>query len=90
MPTYSLVPFVNDVKYGWSLQGLLPTELFPTQKLLTAWHRNQGRYVRYRSEIGTTETEVKVPKCVLSVSNSVGNLRQWGGKLRSSYPLKKA
>ena len=47
------------------------TEFFPTQNLLTALNRKQGVYVRYTSETGITETRVKVPKCLLSVSNSV-------------------
>ena len=75
MPTYSLVLFVNGVKYGWNLQGLLLTEFFPTQKLLTALDKKQGVYVRYISETGTRETKVKVPKFMLSVTNGVLNLR---------------
>ena len=51
------------------------TEFFPTQKLLTAWDKKQGVYVRYISETGTTETKVKVPKFMLSVSKGVLNLR---------------
>ena len=51
------------------------TEFFPTQKLLTAYDRNQGQYVRYCSETQTRETKVKVPKFMLSVSNGVLNLR---------------
>lgn len=43
------------------------------------------------TERGTTQTKVKVPKCWLSVKpKSVVSLRQRGGKLRSSYPSKKA
>jgi len=57
------------------LQGLLLTEFFPTQKLLTALDKKQGVYVRYISETGTRETRVKVPKFMLSVTNSVLNLR---------------
>ena len=75
MPSYSLVLFVNGVKYGWNLQGLLPTEFFPTQNLLTALDKNQGVYVRYISETGTTENKVKVPKFMLSVTKGVLNLR---------------
>ncbi len=66
------------------------TEFFPTRKLLTAKNRKQGRYVRYFSERGATQTKVKVPKFMLSVSKGVMTLRQWGCKLRSSYHLKKA
>lgn len=76
MPSYSPSVLVSGVKYGLGLQGLIPTEPFPTQKLLTAYRRKQGQYVRYCSETGTTETRVKVPKSMLSVSNSVENLRQ--------------
>ena len=57
------------------MQGQLLTELFPTQKLLTAYDRKQGEYVRYSSETGTTETKVKVPKFMLSVTKGVLNLR---------------
>ena len=51
------------------------TEFFPTQKLLIALDRKQGAYVRYVSESRTTQTKVKVPKFVLSVSKGVLNLR---------------
>ena len=51
------------------------TETFPTQKLLIALSRKQGMYVRYVSETQTRETQVKVPKFMLSVTNSVLNLR---------------
>ena len=51
------------------------TEFFLTQKLSTAYDRKQGRYVRYCSETGITETEVKVLKFMLSVSKGVLNLR---------------
>ncbi len=57
------------------MQELLLTEFFPTQKLLTALNKKQGVYVRYISETGTTETRVKVPKFMLSVSKGVLNLR---------------
>jgi hypothetical protein len=41
------------------------------------------------AERGLTQTEVKVPKFLLSVKRkSVFSPRQQGGKLRSSYPLK--
>ena len=66
------------------------TEIFPTQNLLTAYDKNQGRYVRYFSETETTETKVKVPKFMLSVPKGVLNLRHQGCKPRSSYHLKKA
>ena len=66
------------------------TEFFPTQKLLIVYGRKQGQYVRYCSETGTTETKVKVPKFILSVTKGVLNLRHLGCKLRSSYHLKKA
>lgn len=72
------------------MQELLLTELFPTQKLPIAYDRKQRQYVRYCFETGTTETGVKVPKFMLSVSKGVLNLRHWGCKLRSSYHLKKA
>jgi len=40
---------------------------------------------------GSTQRLVKGPKSWLNVKlNDVQRLRQWGGKLRSSYPLKKA
>ena len=51
------------------------TKFFSTQKLLTAEDRKQGQYVRYCSETGTTETGVKVPKFILSVTKDVLNLR---------------
>ncbi len=51
------------------------TEFFPTQNLLTAYDKKQGVYVRYISETGTTETRVKVPKFMLSVTKGVLNLR---------------
>ena len=53
----------------------MTTEIFPTQKLLTVYDRKQGVYVRYTSETGTTETKVKVPKFMLSVTKGVLNLR---------------
>ena len=51
------------------------TEIFSTQKLLTAYNKKQGWYVRYYSETRTRETRVKVPKFMLSVSKGVLNLR---------------
>jgi hypothetical protein len=43
------------------------------------------------TERGTTQTEVKVPKCWLNVKpKGVVSLRQRGGRLRSSHPSKKA
>ncbi len=42
------------------------------------------------SERETTQTTIKVPKCLLSVSKVVLNFRQWGGWLRSSHPLNNA
>ncbi len=43
------------------------------------------------AEREATQTEVKVPKCWLSVrQEGVLCLRQWEGRLRSSHPLKKA
>lgn len=72
------------------MQGQLLTEFFPTQKLSIALNEKQGGYVRYLSETQTRETEVKVPKFMLSVSKGVLNLRHWGCKPRSSYHLKKA
>jgi hypothetical protein len=49
------------------------------------------RGVRLVTKRGTTQTEVKVPKFLLSVKlKGVFKPRQQGGKLRSSYPLKSA
>lgn len=49
------------------------------------------RGVRLVIKRGTTQTEVKVPKFLLSVKlKGVLKPRQQGGKLRSSYPLKSA
>ena len=49
------------------------------------------RGVRLVTKRGTTQTEVKVPKFLLSVKlKGVLKPRQQGGKLRSSYPLKSA
>ena len=49
------------------------------------------RGVRLVTKRGTTQTEVKVPKFLLSVKlKGVFEPRQQGGKLRSSYPLKSA
>ena len=49
------------------------------------------RGVRLVIKRGTTQTEVKVPKFLLSVKlKGVFKPRQQGGKLRSSYPLKSA
>lgn len=76
MPKYSLVVFVGEVQYGSSLQSLMTTGLFPTQNLSTAYNKNGGRCVRYRSETGTTETKVKVPKNMLSVTKGVLTRRQ--------------
>ena len=43
------------------------------------------------AERGTTRTGVKAPKCRLSVKpKGVPGLRQRGGRLRSSHPLKSA
>jgi hypothetical protein len=43
------------------------------------------------TERGTTQTEVKAPKCWLNVKlKGVVSLRQRGGRLRSSHPSKKA
>ena len=43
------------------------------------------------TERGTTQTEVKVPKCWPNVKlKGVVSHRQRGGRLRSSHPLKKA
>lgn len=52
------------------------TETFPTQNLLTTYNKKQRQYVRYCFERGTTQTKVKVPKFMLSVSKGVLNLRQ--------------
>ncbi len=67
MPRYSLVLFVDEVKYGWGLQGLMTTGLFPTQNLLTALYKIQPLRVRRIDETRTRETKVKVPKYLLSV-----------------------
>ncbi len=49
------------------------------------------RGVRLVIKRGKTQTEVKVPKFLLSVKlKGVFKPRQQGGKLRSSYPLKSA
>ena len=43
------------------------------------------------TERGATQTRVKAPKCRLSVKpKSVSELKQQGGRLRSSHPLKSA
>ena len=68
---FSLILFVGGVKHGSILQGQKLTEIFPTQKLSTALNKKQGGYVRYLSETRTRETKVKVPKFILSVTNSV-------------------
>ena len=48
-------------------------------------------WLSYVSGRGTTQTKVKAPKSWLSdKSKGVVILRQRGGKLRSSYPLKKS
>ena len=47
-------------------------------------------WVSYQFETQTRETQVKVLKYLLIVSKGVMNLRQQGGRLRSSHPLKKA
>ncbi len=49
-----------------------------------------GTGVSSVSNRGTTQSGVKVPKCLLSESNLVGVLRQPGGRLRSSHPLRSA
>ena len=51
------------------------TEIFSTQKVLTALDRKQGQYVRYCSETPRRETKVKVPKFILSVTKGVLSLR---------------
>jgi len=65
----------------------------PPFKLRTDTHRRSRHTgscgVRLMAERGLTQTEVKVPKFLLSVKlKSVFSPRQQGGKLRSSYPLK--
>jgi len=42
------------------------------------------------SETQKREFKVKVPKCYLSALKGVLSLRQLGGRLRGSHPLKKA
>ncbi len=49
--------------------------------------RSRGVKVNYTSARGTTQTEVKVPKCMLSASKVVNNHRQKEGRLRSSHPI---
>ena len=75
MPKYSLVVLGGGVKDGLNLQRLLPTEFVPTQNLLSVYNRNGGQCVRYCSKTRTRETEVKVPKYMLSVTKIVLNLR---------------
>ena len=49
------------------------------------------RGVRLVTKRGTTQTKVKVPKCLLSVKQKgVLELRQQEGRLRSSHPSKSA
>ena len=49
------------------------------------------QWLSYCSGRGTTQTKVKAPQSWLSdKSKGVVMLRQRGGKLRSSYPLKKS
>lgn len=76
MPQYSLVVLAGGVKDGLVLQSLLATENFPTQNLSAVDNGNGGRCVRYRSKTRTRETEVKVPKYMLSVTKGVLTLRQ--------------
>jgi len=76
VPQYSLIVLGGGVKYGWSSQTRKGTGLIPTQNLSSAFNRNGGQCVRYCSETGTTETGVKVPKYILSVTKGVSNLRQ--------------
>ena len=68
----------------------MSTGNFSTQNLLTTEYMKQLEYVRYPNETRTRETGVKVPKCLLSVTNSVFILRQWGCRSRSRHHLKKA
>lgn len=49
--------------------------------------RSRGIRVNHISARGTTQTEVKVPKCKLSASKVVNNHRQKEGRLRSSHPI---
>ena len=69
MPQYSLVALGGDVKYRRSLQVRKDTELSLTLKLSSVCNRSGGQRVRCCSKTGTTESEVKVPKCMLSVTN---------------------
>lgn len=48
---------------------------------------SRGVGVNLIPERGTTPTKVKVPKCLLSVSEVVCNHRQKEGGLRSSHPI---
>lgn len=57
----------NKVKYRLDLQRIFPTEYFLTKNLLVTCNRTQGWGVRFQSETGKTEIEVKVPKNMLSV-----------------------
>ena len=75
MPQYSLVVLGGEVKDGWSLQNRKVTELFPTLNMPSAYVGSGGQRVRCCSEIRTRKTGVKVPKCMLSVTKRVLNLR---------------
>ena len=90
MPQYSLIMLVNGVKYGLSSQSRKVTELIPTLNLFTVNDGSGRQCVRYCRETKTTETGVKVPKYMLSVTKGVLNQRQRGCRLRSSHHLKKA
>ncbi len=57
------------------MQDRKVTEPLPTQNLFGVYKGNGGRCVRYRSKTRTKETEVKVPKRMLSVTKGVRNLR---------------
>ena len=76
MPKYSAVKLPNMVKYGSYSQTLRGTESVPTLNVLGVFYGNGGQCVRYCSKTRTRETGVKVPKCMLSVTNLVENLRQ--------------
>ena len=70
--------------------GEIPRHHFKLQMDMHRRSRETGSCdVRFTTERGLTQTEVKVPKFLLSVKpKGVFAPRQQGGKLRSSYPLK--
>ena len=90
IPKYGLVRSACEVKlrirnadpFGY---GSLSNSEFAGTK-----NGKQWGWVSYFHETQTRETQVKVLKYMLIVVKGVRNLRQRGGRLRSSHPLKKA